>query len=103
MPSFRALPSTFALALLLTGCAKDASKDKHELPAQTVTAAVAARHGIAGALTASGRLLPREEMAVAADLNGYRVARVLVEEGARVRAGQVLAVLDDSLLRSQID
>jgi HlyD family secretion protein len=47
-------------------------------------------------------LLPREEVAVASELSGYRVARVFVEEGAQVRAGQVLAILDDALLQSQI-
>jgi HlyD family secretion protein len=95
-------PSALAFALVLAGCGKS-TKPREDLPPQTVTAAVAARHDVAGALTASGRLLPREEMAVAADLSGYRVSRVLVEEGQRVRAGDVLAVLDDSLLRSQID
>ncbi len=103
MHRFRLIPPALGIALLLAGCGGKDSKARHELPPQTVTAAVAARHDVAGALTASGRLLPREEMAVAADLNGFRVSRVLVEEGQRVAAGQVLAVLDDSLLRSQID
>ena len=56
-----------------------------------------------GGLTASGRLVPREEVGVAADLANYRIASVAVEEGATVQRGQVLAMLDDSLLRSQID
>lgn len=103
MPCFRSVLPMLALAILLAGCGAKNSKARQELPPQTVTAAVVARRDIAGALTASGRLLPREEMAVAADLNGFRVARVLVEEGQRVAAGQVLATLDDSLLRSQID
>lgn len=103
MARLRPVLSALALALVLSGCGSTESKARQELPPQTVTAAVAARHDVAGALTASGRLLPREEMAVAADLNGFRVSRVLVEEGQHVRAGQVLAVLDDSLLRSQID
>jgi HlyD family secretion protein len=102
MTRLRTILPVLTLALVLAGCGDKNSK-KHELPLQTVTFEVAARHDITGALTASGRLLPREEMAVAADLNGFRVARVLVEEGQRVRAGEVLAVLDDSLLRSQID
>ncbi|MBV1688600.1 efflux RND transporter periplasmic adaptor subunit [Novosphingobium sp. G106] len=102
MPRPHSLLSMLALALLLAGCGKKTA-GREEMPPQTVTAAVAARHDVAGALTASGRLLPREEMAVAADLSGFRVSRVLVEEGQRVRAGEVLAVLDDSLLRSQID
>lgn len=99
----RYLLCAVTLALLVAGCGKNETKAKQELPPQTVTVTLAGRHDIAGALSASGRLVPREEMAVAPDLNGYRVLRVLVEEGARVRQGQVLAVLDDSLLRSQID
>jgi HlyD family secretion protein len=57
---------------------------------------------LAGGFVASGRLIPREEVAVAPELSGFRVARVLVEEDAYVRAGQVLAVLDDALLQAQI-
>jgi HlyD family secretion protein len=104
MPAKRIL-----LLLLLTttatlaGCNRNKARTEHELPPQTVTIATVSRHDIPGALVASGRLVPREETAVAADLNGFRVARVLVEEGAFVRRGQVLATLDDSLLRSQID
>jgi HlyD family secretion protein len=93
---------TLALAIALAGCGKG-SEGRQEMPAQTVTVAVAANHDVSGALRASGRLTPREELAVTPDLNGYRVADVTVEEGAYVRRGQVLAVLDDSLLRSQID
>lgn len=91
-----------ALALVLPACGKKTEEKRAETEAPSVTVAVVARRDITGALTASGRLVPREETAVAADQNGYRVARVNVEEGAWVRQGQVLAVLDDSLLRSQI-
>lgn len=89
-----------ALAVL-SGCAKKQT-EQHADPLQSVTAATVALHQVAGGITASGRLLPREEMAVAPDLSGYRVARVLVEEGALVAAGQPLAILDDSLQKSQI-
>lgn len=92
-----------AIALLLAGCGKSAPENREEKALQTVSVAVVARKEIAGALSASGRLIPLEEIAVAADLNGFRVSRVFVEEGAWVRRGQVLASLDDSLLRSQID
>lgn len=102
MADLRALAPLCAL-ILLGGCGSGASGRKHDLPPQTVTTAFAAQREVSGALSASGRLLPREEIAVAADLNGFRVLRVLVEEGTRVRAGETLAVLDDSLLRSQID
>lgn len=55
-----------------------------------------------GGFEASGRLVSREEVAIAPELSGYRVSRVAVEEGDHVRQGEVLAVLDDTLLRSQI-
>lgn len=95
--------SLLAVALTLTACGGEAPATRRELPPQTVTAAVARTQTMPGALTASGRLVPREEVAVASDLNGFRVARVLVEEGDYVRRGQILASLDDSLLRPQID
>src|SRR5690606_34274701 len=53
---------------------------------------------LAGAIAASGPLIPREEAAVAPEVTGFRVARVLVEEGAYVRQGQTLAQLDPALL-----
>lgn len=55
-----------------------------------------------GGLAFSGRLVAREEAAVASQLSGYQVARVLVDQSASVRAGQSLAMLDDTLLRADI-
>jgi len=55
-----------------------------------------------GGLSASGLLVSREEAAVGADLSGYRIAKVYVEQGAWVKQGQPLVQLDDSLLRAQI-
>jgi HlyD family secretion protein len=89
-------------AAILAGCGEKALH-RQDLPPQMVSVAQVALHDITGGLTASGRLSPREEIGVAADLSGYRIARVAVEEGASVQTGDVLAVLDDSLLRSQID
>ncbi|EJU13431.1 HlyD family secretion protein [Sphingomonas sp. LH128] len=88
-------------ALLLAGC-HGKPDEVAEMPPQTVTTALVAMRELKGGQSASGRLLPQEEMAVAPDLSGFRVARVLVEEGAAVRAGQPLALLDDSLLQSQV-
>ena len=99
--NFLILPAV-GLGLVLAGCSAK-PKVSEESGEQTVTTAALARVAMAGGLTASGRLVPREEVAVSADLNGYRVARVMVEEGAFVRRGQVLAQLDDSLLASSID
>lgn len=97
-------PMAFAPALLaLAACGSGTQHERKPLPPLSVTVASVAMREIAGSLTASGRLLPQEEVVVAADLSGFRVARVSAEEGDYVRRGQVLAMLDDSLLRSQID
>jgi HlyD family secretion protein len=93
------------LAALLPGlaaCGNAEPEARRALPAPVVSVARVTEQSLAGGLTASGRLLPREEVAVAAELSGYRVARVLVEENELVRRGQLLAMLDDTLLRSQI-
>lgn len=86
---------------LLVACGGSPPEHKPD-PAPTVTVGQVRMASLARGFTASGRLLPREEVAIAPELSGYRIARVLVEEDTRVRAGQVLAVLDDALLVSQI-
>ena len=100
------IASTAALALAagLTGCGgKDAAKKA--APAAAARAATVVRiqqRPLTGGVEASGVLVSREEAAVGSELSGYRIARVLVEQGARVRAGQPLVQLDDTLLRAQI-
>jgi HlyD family secretion protein len=72
-----------------------------DAPAVSVTRVV--QRPMAASLTASGLLVPREEAAVGAEVGGYLVERVLVEEGALVSAGQELARLDPGLLLARID
>lgn len=52
-------------------------------------------------IAATGRLRGERETTVGARISG-RVASVLVREGDRVRTGQLLARLDDDVLRSQL-
>jgi HlyD family secretion protein len=61
-----------------------------------------AQRNLSEDITASGRLVVREEAAVGSELPGYRVAQVYVDEGDWVKQGQALARLDDSLLQAQI-
>jgi HlyD family secretion protein len=96
--------------LLLTGaicslglCAcQPAPKVAAEAPPRAVRVARVQSRVLAGALTLSGVLTPREEAAVTSELGGYRVAKVFVDQGDWVVAGQPLAQLDDTLLRAQI-
>jgi len=52
-------------------------------------------------LNASGYVTPRRKATVAAEITG-RVTEMLVEEGMKVRKGQVLARLDDAEWRAQL-
>jgi HlyD family secretion protein len=70
--------------------------------ARAVRVAVVEPRSLEGGLTASGAFISREEAAVNSDITGYRVAKVNVDQGAWVKAGQPLVLLDDTLLRAQI-
>jgi HlyD family secretion protein len=100
-PLIAALLLTTALGL--TACGK---KTEPAAPAKaharTVTVGRIENHPLGSGFEASGQLISREEAAVGSELSGYRVARVFVEEGDYVRAGQPLVQLDDTLLRAQI-
>ena len=91
-----------ALPLLaLAACHKAAP------PADTQPRAVRVAHvqmqPLASALDVSGLLTSREEAAVSSELSGYRVAKVLADQDDWVKAGQPMLVLDDTLLKAQMD
>src|SRR5215204_5050312 len=50
----------------------------------------------------TGTLVPREEILVAPEVEGYRIADVLVEEGSVLKQGQVLARLSRDVLETQL-
>lgn len=66
-----------------------------------VTTAVATPRAIERRLRVTGTLVAREEIAIGTAVQGQRLAEVLVEEGARVTAGQLLARLETDILRAQ--
>lgn len=89
--------------LALAACSgSEAPAPKADSQARAVNVVTVEPRVLAGTLAASGPLIPREEAAVAPEVTGYRVARVLVEEGAYVRRGQTLAQLDPALIEAQI-
>jgi len=87
----------------LAGCDHEQKTAAVESPSKSVSVVAVDSRVIEGGLIASGTLIPREDTAVFSDLNGYRVAEVLVDEGVWVTGGQPLAQLDDTLLRSQVE
>lgn len=98
------LPLGLSLTLM-TGCSKEPEAvDTHtkEVSVRTVSVDTVALRPMTGNVTASGLLLPHEEVAVGSEISGYRVAELLVDEGATVKKNQVLARLDPSLLLAKI-
>ena len=74
-----------------------------EPPPRAVRVARVLVQPLVSGLEVSGSLTPREEAAVTSELTGYRVAKVLADQDDWVKAGQPMLVLDDTLLRAQID
>ena len=95
--------AALALGAVLSSCAKpSASAKAGDAQPLTVSVAPVEIKALKGGVSASGLVTPRLEAAVSTELNGYRVAQVFVDQGAFVKAGQPLARLDDTLLKSQI-
>jgi HlyD family secretion protein len=95
------LAGVLAAALATAACHKPAAPAA-ATPPRAVRVARVANQPLASALQVSGLLVPREEAAVTSELAGYKVAKVFVDQGDWVKAGQPLAQLDDTLLRAQI-
>ncbi|KQW73351.1 hemolysin secretion protein D [Phenylobacterium sp. Root77] len=99
-----AIAAGLASAVTLAACGpKEAPKKDEAANARAVRVVRVENRAISGSLTASGSLIPREEAAVNPEVSGYRVSRVLVEEGAQVKAGQTLAQLDGVLINAQVE
>lgn len=90
----------------LAGCSRNEGDDAATAQAastpRAVTVARVDERRMAQNLSLSGTLVAREETSVSSQLSGYPVLRVLADQDDEVRAGQILAVLDDTLLRADI-
>lgn len=71
-------------------------------PSMTVTVAPVETARIARTLNAKGTVAARNLIPVLPQTNGLQIKQVLVKEGDAVKQGQVLAILDDSVLQDQI-
>lgn len=91
-------------ALLLAACSGEEAKRAAPAsePPPAVSVAPVALRPLAGGVTVSGVLVAREEASIGAELSGYRVLRVLADEGDFVKRGETLAMLDGALLQGEI-
>lgn len=106
------LISTFAAALLAgvayAGLSADvfaAAETAAPAVAQTppaIRVVAAARRELVERLSVNGTIKAREEAAAGTDLNGLTVLALNADQGDTVKKGQVLAVLDRSLLDTQL-
>jgi RND family efflux transporter MFP subunit len=92
-----------ALALVTAGAGWWWSTRTQAATVQTASVLVETSAGSAGqaVLNASGYVTARRRATVSSKVTG-KVVEVLVEEGMRVRAGQVLARLDDSMIQATL-
>jgi RND family efflux transporter MFP subunit len=95
-------------SVAISGCGSSSSKGPAigtatEQSALTVAVATPEKINAAQVLDTAGGLFAWQEVAVGAEVSGYRVAEVLVDVGSKVGKGDVLARLDETLLRESLN
>src|SRR5215208_423166 len=91
-----------ALCVVAASAALAQPPQAHIPAAPAVTVVRAAERDLVERAIVTGTLVPREEILVAPEVEGYRIAEVLVEEGTVVKQGQVLARLSRDVLETQL-
>ncbi|MEL7492395.1 MAG: efflux RND transporter periplasmic adaptor subunit [Cyanobacteria bacterium J06554_11] len=86
-----------------TAAPADTPADIAQVSSATVTTARAQTASVQQTIETNGTVEAFDLLAIAPQANGLQIRSVNVREGDRVVAGEVLAVLDDSVLRSQIE
>ncbi|MEE7492223.1 efflux RND transporter periplasmic adaptor subunit [Methylobacterium oryzae] len=100
--AFLTAPVLMAIGLSAASARDEALAKAKPVLAPTVSVVEATRRETVETVTVTGTLVPRDEILVTPEIDGYRVTEVLVEEGARVARGQVLARLARDLIDRQI-
>lgn len=95
-------PAFLSLGLSAASARDESPVAAKPLLAPTVSVVEATRRETVETVTVTGTLVPRDEVLVTPEIDGYRITEVLVEEGVRVRMGQVLARLSHDLIDRQI-
>lgn len=101
----RAVPKTLVMLAVFANAGAalaetPAAKAAPLAPAVTVVAAD--EREIVERAVVTGTLVPRNEVLVAPEIEGLRITEVLVEEGASVKHGQVLARLSRDIIETQL-
>ena len=95
-----------AIALLLRGIGPAsqtaAITQMAQQPVLAVTVAPAEVRPMTRSVSGNGSVVAWQELAVAAEVSGLRVVEIAVDEGDRVRRGQLLVRFDDAMLAAQL-
>lgn len=106
-----ALAALAGLAMLSLGACGNANSQEPKgqqpaaekaRPALTVGVASVGDRPITKTVVGTGSVVAWQQLTIAAEIAGLRLLEVNVDEGDVVQAGQVLARLDDSILRAQL-
>ena len=71
-------------------------------PVLAVTVAPAIVRPMTRSVSGNGSVVAWQELAIAAEVSGLRVVDIAVDEGDRVRRGQLLVRFDDAMLAAQL-
>ena len=100
----RLLGAALLSLLVLSGCGRG-KKDPvatEVKPALTVTTATARSAEITRSVLASGAIFAWQDVIIAPEVGGYRVAALNVDVGSKVKRGQVLVQLSADLLNAEV-
>jgi HlyD family secretion protein len=89
-------------ALPLAGVSAEDAAPKPKAKPPAVTVAEARRISFVDNVLVTGSLVPREEVLVGPEIDGYRLTELLAEEGDTVKKGQALARLSREILEAQL-
>jgi HlyD family secretion protein len=99
MHYYRVAVVALVATVALSACGKGGGQ--RSAPPLSVDVATAVRRDIATSISLDGQIAPFEQSTLAFQQSGT-IAAMYVNVGDRVRAGQVLAKIDDSTLRAQL-
>lgn len=70
-------------------------------PALSVSVSAASGRNLTLTVMGEGSIVAWQELVISAEIGGLRIVQAPIEEGMRVRAGDLLAALDDGVLAAQ--
>lgn len=97
----RRLVPAMAVAMLFAS-RPVAAPDSTQARLPTISVSQAERAAMKDQLLVTGSFIAREEVLVSPEIDGLAIVDIRAEEGDRVEAGQILARLNDEMLRVQL-